>query len=134
MRMKLCARCQKLIEAPNRYCEACKVIADKQAEEYKQKSNSRYNKQRDTKYTKFYNSSAWRTLSKSYLTKHYLCEECQREAAINKTHTIELAEEVHHKEPIQTETGWIRRLEWSNLISLCHTHHDIAHGRFRGRS
>lgn len=131
--MKLCARCQRVIEAPNRYCDRCRPIVEKQAEEYKQKSNSRYNKQRDVKYTKFYNSRAWRTLSKKYITIHYLCEECQREAELNNEYSIQLAEEVHHKDPIQTETGWIRRFDWSNLISLCHLHHDIAHKRFKGR-
>lgn len=133
MIMKLCARCQKLIQAPNRYCDTCKVVIDKQVEQIKQKNNSRYNKQRNPKYSKFYNSKAWRTLSKRYITKYYLCEECQKEAEIKNEYTICLAEEVHHKEPIQTETGWLRRLEWNNLISLCHKHHDIAHKRFKGR-
>ena len=54
-------------------------------------------------------------------------------AELKKEYTIELAEEVHHKEPIQTPTGWIRRFEWSNLISLCHKHHDMAHNRFKRR-
>lgn len=131
MIMKLCARCQKMIQAPDRYCDRCKAIVDKQVEEIKQKNNTRYNKQRDKKYTQFYNSKAWRTLSKKYISKHYLCEECEKEAKLKKECTIQLAEEVHHKEPIQTETGWLRRLDWNNLISLCHMHHDIAHKRFR---
>lgn len=131
MIMKLCARCQKLIEAPNRYCDKCKPIVEKQVEEIKQKGNTRYNKQRDKKYTQFYNSKAWRVLSKNYLNKHYLCEECQKEAEQKKEYNIQLAEEVHHKEPIQTQTGWLKRLDESNLISLCHLHHDIAHKRFK---
>lgn len=131
--MKLCARCQKLIQAPNRYCDECKVKVEKQIEEYKQKSNSRYNRQRDEKYSKFYNSKAWRTLSKKYITKHYLCEECQNEAKLKNEHTICLAEEVHHIQPIKTPEGWERRLDWNNLKALCHTHHDIAEGRFKGR-
>lgn len=131
--MKLCARCQKLIEAPNRYCDNCRPKIEKQIEEYKQASTKRYNQQRDKKYTQFYNSKAWKMLRKRYITKHYLCEECQKEAKLNNEYTIQLAEEVHHKEPIQTETGWLRRLEWNNLISLCHYHHDKAHGRFRRR-
>lgn len=133
MLMKLCARCQKVIQAPNRYCNNCKEIIDKQVEQIKKENNSRYNRQRDKKYIQFYNSKAWRTLSKYYLNKHYFCEECQREAEQNKEYTIQLAEEVHHKEPIQTEMGWIRRLDESNLISLCHLHHDIAHKRFERR-
>lgn len=133
MRVKLCARCQKVVQAPNTYCNKCKPIMQQQIEQRKQFGNTRYNKQRDKKYTQFYNSKAWRTLSKDYISKNYLCEECQKEAKIKKEYVIELAEEVHHKEPIQTPTGWLRRFEWSNLISLCHKHHDIAHNRFKRR-
>ena len=133
MKMKLCARCQKLIEAPNRYCDKCKDIVKKQIELNKQKSNTRYNKSRDKKYEQFYNSKAWRTLRKKYADKHYKCEECEKEAKLKGEYTIQLTEEVHHIEPIQTETGWLRRLDWNNLIALCHTHHDIAHGRFKGK-
>lgn len=133
MLVKLCARCQCVVQAPNTYCDKCRPIVQQQIENRNQYSNARYNKQRDKKYTQFYNSKAWRTLRKQYITKNYLCEECQKEAEIAKEYTIELAEEVHHKEPIQTTTGWLRRLEWSNLISLCHMHHDIAHNRFKRR-
>jgi len=129
--MKLCARCHKIIQAPNSYCDKCKIIIEKQIEENKQRNNIRYNKQRNKKYTQFYNSKPWRILSKKYITKHYLCEKCQEEAKQNNKYTINLAEEVHHKEPIQTEAGWLRRLDWDNLIALCHMHHDIAHNRFR---
>lgn len=131
--MKLCARCQELIEAPNRYCNKCKNIVNEQIEKNKQYNNTRYNKQRDKKYEQFYNSKAWRTLRKAYADKHYLCEECEKEAKLQDKYNIQLTEEVHHKEPIQTETGWARRLEWSNLIALCHKHHDIEHRRFKGK-
>lgn len=131
--MKLCARCQKIIQAPNRYCDKCKPIMEKQIEEIKQKGNARYNKQRNKKEQQFYNSKAWRILRADYLDKHYLCEECQREAEENKKYSIQLAEHVHHKEPIQTPTGWIRRLDWHNLEALCKIHHNVKHKRFGGR-
>jgi 5-methylcytosine-specific restriction protein A len=133
MIMKLCARCQKLIQAPNRYCDICKSKVEKQIEEYKQKSSSRYNQQRDKKYIQFYNSKAWRNLRKKYISKHYLCEECQKEAKLKNEYTICLAEEVHHKEAIQTDEGWLRRLDEGNIIALCHKHHNIAHERFNRR-
>lgn len=133
MLVKMCARCQKIIEAPNRYCDKCRTIVEKQTEEIKQRNNSRYNKQRDKKYTQFYNSKAWRKLSKKYRDKHYLCEECQKEAKQGNKYTIELSEEVHHIQPIKTPEGWERRLDWNNLKALCHIHHDIAEGRFKRR-
>lgn len=133
MRVKLCARCQKIIQAPNTYCDKCKPIVEAQIEERKQKNNSRYNKKRDNKYVQFYNGKQWRTLSKQYRDKHYICEECEKEAKLNNTYTLQLSEEVHHIEPIKTETGWLRRYDESNLIALCHYHHDLAEGRFKGR-
>ena len=100
----MCARCKTLVQSHNRYCNKCKAIVEKKIEEYKQKNNIRYNKQRDKKYTQFYNSKAWRTLRMQYINKNYLCEECQKEAKLKDEYTIQLAEEVHHKEPIQTDT------------------------------
>ncbi len=126
MRLKLCAKCQKVIEAPNTYCEECQKKVDEFKEEYKKKANNRYNKQRNKKEEQFYNSKAWRTLSKKYMDKHSLCELCNKD-------TYTLAEEVHHIKPIQTPEGWERRLDWHNLIALCHMHHNMMHGRFKRR-
>lgn len=131
MILKLCARCQKVIEGPNTYCDKCKDMISDLIEQRKQQNNSRYNRNRNTQYAKFYNSKEWRTLSKSYLIKHSMCEECEKEAKSNNKYNIQIAEEVHHKEPIQTEIGWLRRLDWNNLIALCHCHHNIKHGRFK---
>ena len=133
MLLKLCARCQKVIQAPNRYCDKCKEIVNKTIEENKQQSMSRYNKTRDKKYKTFYNSKDWKLLKEAYKTKHPYCELCQKEAKKQNKYTIQITEEIHHKEPIQTPTGWLRRLEWSNLIALCHIHHNIMHDRFRKR-
>lgn len=110
MLIKMCARCKTLIQSHNRYCNKCKAIVEKQVEDDKQKNNTRYNKQRDKKYTQFYNSKAWRTLRKQYINKHYLCEECQKEARLKKEYTIQLAEEVHHIEPIQTEMRLAKKI------------------------
>ena len=94
---------------------------------------SRYNKNRDNKYKTFYNSKDWKLLKEAYKIKHPYCEMCQEEAKQEGKYTIQLTEEIHHKEPIQTPTGWLRRLEWSNLIALCHKHHNIQHNRFKKR-
>lgn len=133
MLLKLCARCQKVIQAPNRYCDKCKEMVNKTIEENKQQSMSRYNKTRDKKYKTFYNSKDWKLLKEAYKTKHPYCELCQEEAKKQNKYTIQITEEIHHKEPIQTPTGWLRRLEWSNLIALCHIHHNITHDRFKKR-
>lgn len=133
MLLKLCARCQKVIQAPNRYCSNCQKIVDKEIEINKQRNMSRYNKNRDNKYKTFYNSKDWKLLKEAYKIKHPYCEMCQEEAKQEGKYTIQLTEEIHHKEPIQTPTGWLRRLKWSNLIALCHKHHNIQHNRFKKR-
>lgn len=131
MLVKLCARCKKIINYNDKYCSSCKEIAEKQKKESEKISNKRYNNRRDDKYIKFYNSKAWRTLSKKYMYAHrYLCEDCQEEAKSNNSYTVQLAEECHHNQPIQTEQGWKRRLDYTNLIALCHYHHNKRHKRF----
>lgn len=134
MLLKLCAKCQRVIQAPNRYCKECQKEVEQQIENNKKRNMNRYNKNRNKKYKSFYNSQAWKLLRDTYKEKNYLCEECQAEARRDSKYTIQLTEEVHHKEPIQTPTGWLRRLEWSNLIALCHYHHDMKHNRFKKKS
>lgn len=131
MLLKLCARCKKVIQAPNRYCKRCSELFDKEKEINKQKQMSRYNQKRNKQYKKFYNSKEWKILRNTYLEKNPICEMCKEEAKKNNKYTVQLTEEVHHKEPIQTPTGWLRRFEWNNLIGLCHKHHDEKHKRFK---
>lgn len=40
-----------------------------------------------------------------------------------------LAVEVHHVKPIQSDAGWVERLEWSNLEALCIGCHNKRHNR-----
>lgn len=143
MIVKMCARCKKVIEYPNRYCSICQKIVDEQAEEIKKRSNIRYNKTRDPKLVKFRKSDEWRQLKNRYLQdlQHkygdvkyaYKCEDCIEINKNNKDYTIALAEEVHHLQPIETPEGWERRLDYYNLRALCHRHHDKRHNRFQKR-
>ncbi|MBQ6220382.1 MAG: HNH endonuclease [Methanosphaera sp.] len=63
-------------------------------------------------------------MSKAYLSKHLFCEECEKEKIMDGKYSCQISEEVHHIVPIQTEEGWKRRLDISNLVALCHFHHD----------
>ena len=130
MRTKLCAKCQKVIESPKTYCDDCSKKMESIIEERKRKGNQIYNRNRDKKYTSFYNSGAWRRMSKAYLSKHFLCEECEKEKVTNNKYVCQISEEVHHIVPIQTIDGWNRRFDPNNLIALCHFHHDLKHNRF----
>ena len=92
-------------------------------EERKKKWNARYNQKRDPKYLRFYASADWKRTSKAKMQEvGYRCEECGA-----------LAVEVHHIDPIQTDSGWERRFDWSNLKALCLSCHNKAHGRFSPR-
>ena len=125
MLLKACGRCGNLIPYGAAYCSKCLPIvqAEKEAriQETKRKGNREYNKTRDPKYVRFYNSVEWRTLSAKRLQDDgYKCAWCGR-----------IATEVDHIEEIKTPEGWARRLDYDNTQSLCHTCHDKRHGRFK---
>lgn len=124
MLLKSCGRCGNLIPYGATYCSKCLPIVQAEREartrESKLKSNREYNKTRDPKYLRFYNSIEWRTLSAKQLQDDgYRCVWCGR-----------VASEVDHIIEIQTPEGWDRRLDKSNLRSMCHACHDKRHGRF----
>lgn len=125
MIIKMCSRCKKPVVYPARYCGECLPVveAEREAREQEQRraANRAYNKRRDPKYTKFYKGREWRMLSARYLQDHaYKCEGCGG-----------LACEVHHMDPIQTDSGWDRRYDVSNLKAVCTNCHNDEHDRFR---
>ncbi len=124
MLLKSCGRCGNLILYGAAYCTVCKPIVEAEREarlqEVKRKNNRDYNKTRDPKYVRFYNSIEWRTLSAKRLADDmYKCLWCGG-----------IATEVDHIEEIRTPEGWERRLDYDNTRSLCHDCHDKRHGRF----
>ena len=127
MLLKSCPRCGVLIQYGGTYCQGCRVVVEEEREKRRQesikRSNKKYNKTRDPKYTKFYNSRDWRTLSQAYAqAKGFRCESCGQ-----------VASEVHHVKAIQTDDGWNRRLDYDNLELLCKSCHNDRHGRFKTR-
>ena len=127
MLLKSCGRCGNLIPYGSTYCSTCTPIVEAEREarrlEAKREGDKRYNKTRDPKYLRFYNSADWRTLSAKYAQdKGYRCEECKA-----------IATQVHHKKAIQTPEGWELRLDHDNLQSLCIGCHNEKHERFKKR-
>lgn len=127
MLLKSCGRCGNLIHYGATYCNTCKPIVEAEREARmrasKLESNKRYNKTRDPKYVRFYNSTEWRTLSAKYTQdKGFRCEKCGA-----------IATEVHHVKAIQTPEGWERRLDSDNLELLCKACHNERHERFKKR-
>lgn len=127
MLLKSCNRCGNLIPYGAPYCKECTPIVEAEREarrlEAKREGDKRYNKTRDPKYLRFYNSADWRTLSAKYAQdKGYRCEECKT-----------IATQVHHKKPIQTPEGWELRLDYNNLELVCTACHNKRHDRFMKR-
>lgn len=124
MLTKVCKKCGKFIPYPLVYCNDCQSAINEQREKRKEEANKKaqknYNKKRNPKYIRFYNSSQWRMLSMKYTQDNqYRCEECGA-----------IATEVHHIVPIQTNEGWERRLDYNNLECLCVRCHNKKHGKF----
>lgn len=127
MLLKACNRCGNLIPYGSPYCKVCTPIveAEKEAKrrEYYLESNRRYNKKRDPKYGRFYNSKEWRMLSQKRLQDdNYRCVNCGK-----------IATEVDHIKAIQTPEGWELRLDYNNTQSLCVDCHNDKHERFKKR-
>lgn len=127
MLLKACNRCSTLIQYGNVYCDICRPIVEGEREARRQEnikaSNKRYNKTRDPKYGRFYNSPEWRVLSRVRLQGDgYRCVKCGA-----------IASEVDHIKAIQTPEGWELRLEYDNLQSLCLACHNAKHERFKRR-
>lgn len=130
MALHPCPRCKTLIPVGVQYCEACRPLADAQAQEamerkraYKSKQYAKqYNARRDPKYLTFYRSKDWRLLSRTYLQRAgYKCQ-ARLEGCKG------LAVEVHHIKPIQTPEGWDLRIDWDNLEAVCTSCHNARHG------
>ena len=125
MLLKSCHRCGTLVPYGVVYCTTCKPIVEKEREarrlENTRESNRRYNKTRDPKYIRFYNSSDWKILSRKRLQDDgYKCVKCGK-----------IASEVDHIKPIQIPGGWELRLDIDNLQSLCIDCHNEKHERFK---
>ena len=128
MILKTCKRCGNLIPYGKTYCSSCAPIAEVEREERritsKRAGNRRYNKKRDPKYIQFYRSKEWKALSRARLQGDgYRCVKCGA-----------IATEVDHIEPIQTDKGWNKRLDYDNTQSLCNRCHNIKHNRFNKRT
>ena len=125
MLLKSCGRCGNLIQYGGTYCPTCKPIVEEERERRRSETmkaiNRRYNKTRDPKYGRFYNSADWRVLSRKRLQDDgYKCVMCGA-----------FASEVDHIVPIQTPEGWDKRLDYDNTRSLCLDCHNKRHNRFQ---
>ena len=129
MLLKACAKCGVLIPYGRKWCDKCTSSIENdnflgRGRSSRLEAQKKYNKTRDPKYSQFYNSKAWRTLSRKRIQDDgYKCVKCGK-----------IASEVDHIIPIQTPDGWERRFDFDNLQSLCVRCHNLKHGRMVPRS
>lgn len=121
---KMCAGCGTVILYPQRYCGACQKITDnivlQHRDAARKKYNKAYNKRRDPRVVRFYQSKEWKTLSAAVMRKAgYVCADCNS-----------LATEVHHIEELAV--NWDRRLDSENLVAVCTSCHNKRDGRKGG--
>lgn len=110
--LKQCKKCSALTRNVGGYCN----------EHIKDKSDTtkQYDKSRDDKYVKFYNSSQWKKLRAMIISRdNGLCICCLREGIVS------VADIVHHV--VETKSDWSKRLDSSNLISVCTSCHNEIH-------
>lgn len=102
--------CNKLVPYNERYCD------EHRRDEVKRRNESYDNDRRDPRATRFYNSSAWKSVrDKVMRDAGGLCRSCQEHDM-----TVD-ADVVDHIIPI--EVDWSKRLDKSNLQPLCHSCH-----------
>ena len=124
MIQKLCPKCRAVyIPHYARMCDACAEKAQRRIEERERENkrarDRRYSKKRDPEIEAFYNSKEWRQLRAYKISQDYMCEECEGDP--------KPAVDVHHVVPIRED--WSRRLDITNLHSVCAACHSKHHPR-----
>lgn len=125
MLCKLCARCKRLTQQGNRYCQSCAELTEKQNNANKAERNRLYDtSKRNRQSAEFYKSMAWRKLRESkLLNEHNECEICRSRGKATR------AAHVHHIVPIAED--WSKRLQYDNLLAVCQRHHNQIEGKTR---
>ena len=132
MIQKLCPKCRSVyIPHYERMCPSCQKKYAELADsvEKRRARNRKYNREsRDQRSAEFYNSKEWKLLRQDKLNKDCVCEVCKKKPA----------EIAHHIVPIAED--WDRRLDYSNLLSVCAGCHEEKHperhkgGKARGKA
>ncbi|MFA7174937.1 MAG: HNH endonuclease [Kiritimatiellia bacterium] len=111
--------CRELVQPPERYCAG----HQREAQQQRADTHRHYDAtQRNQRARVFYNSPEWEAVRKAVLMRdHHLCQKCLR------TGRITPADAVHHIEELLK--AWHRRLDMSNLVSICESCHNAERRR-----
>ena len=92
------------------YCEEHAPLVSKEYDKYSRASN------KNKKYGR-----EWKRIRDRYVREHPVCELCLKEGKLTPT------TEVHHIKFVEDGGG----NEASNLLALCHSHHEWIHKKFK---
>lgn len=110
------AGCNTLVDYNVSYCKKHEATSKKQL--YKDRFS-----ESNEKFHKFYKTKRWERTSKQFRLKNPLCIECLANGIVRK------ADVVDHI--VELKDDWDKRLDWDNLQSLCHEHHNIKTAKAR---
>ncbi|AUM89176.1 HNH endonuclease [Clostridium botulinum] len=118
---KICPGCGKLIDYSIKYCNEC-------SNKYKEKNKIRHKQYKanrtDEKEQRFYVSKPWLITRETIKARDKgLCRVCLSKGDIRYMNTV------HHIEELKD--CWDKRLDPSNLISVCESCHQEVHNQYK---
>ena len=102
-------------------CKYCGKIHDSKFDCGKKPKYRKHGNETD----RFHSSNQWTETARAIKERdHYLCKACRYNLDGEGVRYTTENLEVHHIEPLAE--AWGSRTDWSNLITLCRTHHEMA--------
>lgn len=111
--------CAALVQPPATYCPAHTWTAEQRRQHRRIVDRDYDRHRRDQRARAFYKSAAWERLRRAVLARdNYLCQRCLEHQRITPATTVD------HIVPLSV--AWERRLDMSNLRSLCGPCHNAV--------
>jgi len=114
---KICAAAGCKAITTKRHCSTHAAIAEKASKQRAKTRAVSSAKRYDPKFRQFYSSAAWKRLRERKVIQDPLCQDCMAKGVVKATMDVDHMEEL--------KNNWGRRLDYSNLRSLCRSCHMI---------
>ncbi len=115
MPKKVCASAGCRNITTKRFCFKCQITADKRNKEQAKNRSKQSAKRYDSKYQAFYKSPEWKSLRERKYKQDPLCEDCKNNGFIRQGYDVDHV--------IEIKDDWSRRLDITNLRTLCRSCH-----------
>lgn len=120
---KICATAGCRNITSERHCKACSNVLDRKAKESAKRRARASSERYSDKYKTFYSTTAWKKLRALKLSKDPLCENCLDNGFVKAGHDIDHI--------VELKDDYTRRLDMSNLMTLCRPCHMAKTARER---